>query len=124
MKILCLLITLLFTLFYLPPAGANVQSETFIVRSFDRHVEVLAPSKLHDDQVVVIENKTLDALVGRLQTADGRHRRNITVKAGGSERVSIPGRGQEHLIFIPLAPAFQEVELRVGRASYEIPQKR
>lgn len=103
---------------------AQTQSETFVVRSFDRHIEVLAPRAFHPDQAVIIENRTLDRLIGRLETADKKQSKHVAIEPRSSKSINISSRGQEYLRFIPLSPPFQEVQLRVGQESYEIPPKR
>jgi hypothetical protein len=99
-------------------------SETFIVRSFDQRVEVLAPSKFHPEQVVVIENRTTEDLIGYVQTEDGKTTRHIRVKPSKTTSVNLPGQNAQRFIFVPMSPPFQEVELVIGKEAYEIPPKR
>lgn len=105
-------------------AWGQERSETFIVRNFEGHVQVLAPKKMYDEQSVIIENRTLEKLVGRLSTPDDKHVKHIAIKPKKSKSIQLPGKGHSHLIFVPLSPAFQSVELKVGMESYEIPAKR
>lgn len=91
---------------------------------FDSYVQVLSPKKIFEEQSVIIENKTLVRLFGRLQGPNGSNEKYISVNPGESKVVSIPTQGIEKLIFIPLSPAFQEVELKIGMPSYEIPPQR
>lgn len=105
-------------------AYAQERSETFIVRNFESYVQVLAPYKMHDEQSVIIENKTLEKLIGRLSTPDGKHVEFVAVDPKGSKSLQLPGQGHKSLIFVPLSPAFQSVKLKVGMDSYEIPAKR
>lgn len=114
----------LFGLFFLGSAYSQQTSEAFTVRMFDQYVQVLSPQKIFSEQSVIIENKTLTRLIGRLQGPNGVEPKYISVNPGGSEVVSISTKGVEKLIFIPLSPAFQEVELKIGMPSYEIPPQR
>lgn len=113
-------------LFFLGASRAESQerSETFIVRNFESHVQVLAPPKMYDEQSVIIENRTLEKLVGRLSTPDEKHVEFVAVRPKKSVSLKLPGKGHKSLIFVPLSPAFQSVELKVGMDSYEIPAKR
>jgi hypothetical protein len=100
------------------------RSETFIVRNFEDHVQVLAPNKMFDEQSVIIENRTLEKLIGRLSTPDGQNVEFVAIKPKKSKSLKLTGKGHKKLIFVPLSPAFQSVELNVGMESYEIPAKR
>lgn len=103
---------------------AQVNSEAFIVRSHDQKVEVIAPKKFHPDQVVMIENRTTEDLIGYVQTQDGKSTAHVRVKPSQYTSVSLPATNAQKLIFVPLSPPFQEVELVIGKEVYEIPSKR
>lgn len=122
MRKLAILLSLV-SVFTCPVMGQE-RSETFIVRNFEGHVQVLAPRKMYDKQSVIIENRTLEKLIGKIVTPDHKHVKHIAVEAKKSKSLSMPGKGHRRLIFIPLSPAFQSVELKVGMDSYEIPAKR
>lgn len=104
--------------------GAQERSETFIVRNFESHVQVLAPKKMYDEQSVIVENRTLEKLIGKLSTPDQKHVEFVAIEPKESKSIQLPGKGHKSLLFIPLSPAFQSVELKVGMDSYEIPAKR
>lgn len=103
---------------------AQERSETFIVRAHDKYFQVLAPKQFHQEQSVLIENKTLDRLIGKLVTEDRKHVRHVAIEPGKFTSLELPTKGQQKLVFIPLVPAFQEVELVIGKEAYEIPPKR
>lgn len=118
-------LVLFFALFMMSSIGLTQEmSETFVVRNFDSYVQVLAPQKMHSQQAVIIENKTLENLIGRLSTPDDSHVKFLSIGPKESKSVTLPGSGHRSLIFVPMSPAFQEVELKIGMKSYEIPAKR
>jgi hypothetical protein len=123
MKYLCSIIPTLFLAYY-SIAFSQVNSEAFIVRSHDQKVEVIAPKKFHPEQVVMVENRTTQDLIGYVQTQDGKNKVHLRVKPSKYVSVSLPGQNAQRFVFVPLSPPFQEVELVVGREVYEIPAKR
>lgn len=115
---------LLFSFINLSSLLASEKGESFIIRSFDDYIQVIAPDKYYPDQTVVIENKTLVKLVGKLQTKDLSQVRHVAIKPGQYESLKIPNQTKSPLVFIHLSPSFQEVELKIGQEAYEIPPKR
>ena len=55
--------------------------------------------------------------------ANGEKIEIMTLPSGGFKSVEINIKKQDRIYFIPLVPAFQEVELIFGKKSYEIPPK-
>lgn len=106
------------------PTWAQQSSEAFTVRMFDNYVQVLTPTQIYPEQSVIIENKTMTKLYARLQSPIGANARYLSISPGQFKSVSIPTKGVDRLIFVPLTPAFQEVELKIGVPSYEIPPQR
>lgn len=103
---------------------AQQSSESFTVRMFDSYIQVLAPTHIYPEQSVIIENKTMTKVLARLQSPTGANARYLSIGPGQFKSVNIPTKGIERLIFVPLSPAFQEVELKIGMPSYEIPAQR
>ena len=74
---------------------------------------------------IIIENKMLVDLVGRVESSKGALVANVRIPVGQYRTVSIDGSYQKEVYsFVPLSPAFQAVELRPGQEAYEIPSKR
>ena len=117
-------IVLFLSFLFISSTIASEKGESFLVRSFDDHIQVIAPQKYFPDQTVVIENKTLLKLIGKLQTKDLEQVRHVAIEPGKYQSLKIPNPNQGPLVFIHLSPSFQEVELRIGQEAYEIPPKR
>ncbi|MBL6989255.1 MAG: hypothetical protein ISR65_05735 [Bacteriovoracaceae bacterium] len=100
------------------------KSDTFIIQSFADSVKVLAPAAYHPELNAIIENKTLVQLIGKIETGKGRVVGIVSIAPTYSRSVKLNIKKGERLYFIPLAPAFQAVELVIGRKAYEIPPKR
>ncbi len=117
------LFLLLMVLIY--DVSAYEYAETFVVKMFDKKVRVLAPEKYSPNLGVIIENKTLVYQLGRIETLSGKRLATRRVAPNGTEVVDLKKIDKnDRIFFVPLAPAFQSVELKFGRTSYEIPPKR
>jgi len=100
-------------------------SETFIIKMFEEKVRVLAPQKYSSKLGVTIENKTLSSLMGKIETQSGKRLAIVNIQPNGFKVVDLNNIPKnQKLFFVPMAPAFQSVELKFGRSSYEIPPKR
>ena len=73
---------------------------------------------------VIITNNTHTKLVGRVVTKEGYIIKNVAIEANKSVSVPIKEIKNKRVFFVPLIPAFQDVELILGKKSYEIPPKR
>lgn len=113
---------LLFLLFSVHAQAAE-KSEAFLVTIFDRYVKVISPDRAYSETSIIIENKTLSTIVGKIQrgktdlhflTLEPQHNKSFQVKVVGNEP----------LLFVPMAPASQEVQLLIGKKSYEIPPQK
>lgn len=97
-------------------------SDTFIVKIFDRKIKVSSPKKIDGKMAVILENKTLNKVYGKIST-DYRLIKHISIDSQKSISVPFKIHNYEKLSFTPLAPAFQSVALIPGKSSYEIPPK-
>jgi hypothetical protein len=113
---------LLMFLFLASNAFADVKVEAFIIQLKDRSLHVLAPQKKRDFYPVIVENLSLSDYLGKF-SVDGKLLKYVAVKPGKSETVEIENKTGRNVIFTPVSPAFQEVELIFGKRSYEIPSK-
>jgi len=109
-------------LFSLSLRSAELQ-ETFVVTMYDKFVKVVAPDKYHSRLSVILENKSLVKIYGKIEygTSDPiftaiypQESRSIDIKPSESDKI----------IFTPMSPPFQEIELIFGRKSYEIPPQK
>lgn len=115
-------ILLVFLLFFsaLGPA-AREKSEAFMVYYLNDHVKVVSPDKLPKDGHVIIENKTLSKLLGRLEAPLGKIIEQVAIEANSRASYSLANAKGNRIFFVPLSPASQEVELIPGKMAYEIP---
>jgi hypothetical protein len=99
------------------------RSDTFIVSMLDRKVHVISPDKVQGTFTVIVENKSLSKLVGKFSTPEGALK-YVSVESGATETVEITHKSGSKVFFVPLSPAFQEIELIVGKKEYEIPSEK
>lgn len=121
MKVLLLFLLLNF------PAFAGEKSEAFLVTIFDRYVKVISPDKSYSQTSIIIENKTLSTIVGKIQKGKSDlYFLTLEPQQSKSFQVKIPATqgSQEPLLFVPMSPASQEVQLLIGKKSYEIPPQK
>lgn len=96
----------------------------FLVEGLDNSFKVISPEKFKAKMEVIVENKTLMKLVGRLHVNHKPSSVFYTVQPGKYEKKIIDLKKGDILHFVPLSPPFQEVELVVGNKIYEIPPKK
>lgn len=114
MKILLLLLPLV--------SFAAPKTEVFIIQVMDRKMTVLSPETQRKLFSVIVENRSLSDQVGRFESK-GKLLKYIAVPSGKSESVEIENSSGALVTFIPVSPAFQEVELTFGKKAYEVPPK-
>ena len=96
----------------------------FLVSAYDDHFKVISPEKFKGIMEIVIENKTLVRLIGKLTINQQNNSTYISVDSGKYQKANVKLKKGDILHFVPLSPAFQEVELIVGNKIYEIPPKK
>ena len=101
-----------------------ISAESFVVAIFDRKIRVSSPTRHGPKLHVILHNKTLEAMVGKIQTVRGRVIDYVSLSSGQSQSIEVGQLKGEDMYYYPLAPAFQAVALVIGRAVYEIPEKR
>lgn len=95
----------------------------FLVSAYDDRFKVISPEKFKPSMEVIIENKTLVRLVGKLTVNKQNAVSFLSVDPEKYQKALVKLKKGDILHFIPLSPAFQEVELIVGNKNYEIPPK-
>lgn len=104
---------------------AAQRADSFIITAFSDHYKVLAPIKKGQKLSIIIENKLLVDLVGRVESSKGALLANIRIPSGDYRTLDLDlSYDKEVYTFIPLSPAFQAVTLQMGQEAYEIPAKR
>ena len=99
------------------------QSEVFVIQVMDRKMSVLSPDKERKLFSVIVENRSLSDQVARFE-ARGRLLKYISVPSGKSESVEIENTSGAPVTFVPVSPAFQDVELIFGKKAYEVPPQK
>lgn len=128
MKLFLFIISFLIITF----SHAQERSSAFIISSYGDYFKVMGPAelvglaKITKDQTVavIIENKTLSKLVGKIESSIKDQVQFVTVEAGQTKTVDLTLKKNHRYFFYPLSPSFQRVELMIGKKAYEIPPKR
>ncbi len=96
----------------------------FLVSAYDDRFRVISPEKFKAQMEIIVENKTLVRLIGKLTINNQKNVSYISVEPEKFQRTSINLKKGDVLHFFPMSPAFQEVELIVGNKTYEIPPRK
>lgn len=96
----------------------------FLVSALDDRFRVVSPEKFKPAMEVIIENKTLVRLIGKITINHEKIINFSSIEPEKYQRFIINLKKGDILHFVPLSPAFQEVELIVGNKIYEIPPKK
>ena len=97
--------------------------DSFIVKFYSRKVIVLSPENLGETVSVIIENRTLTKLYGKIVNQDNKTISNLAIESSSFRSENLSVKRRDKLFFIPLSPAFQAVPLIIGADPYEIPPK-
>ncbi|MDD4975342.1 MAG: hypothetical protein PHY93_13365 [Bacteriovorax sp.] len=121
-----LILRLFFTLLSLSFYSVNAieSSIGFVVTGYDDRFSVVSPEKFRSPMEVIVENKTLVRLIGKIVVNNKTNIGFTSVESDKYQRVMVNLKKGDLLHFIPLSPSFQEVELIVGNKTYEIPPKK
>ncbi len=96
----------------------------FLVSAYDDRFKVVSPEKFKPTMEVIIENKTLVRLVGKLTINHSTNATFLSIDSEKYQKANVKLKKGDLLHFVPLSPAFQEVELIVGNKNYDIPPKK
>lgn len=121
-----LFLRLFFTFISLSFFSVNaLESSTgFVVTSYDDSFRVVSPEKFRSPMEVIVENKTLVRLVGKVMVNNKTNIGFTSIEPDKYQRIMVNLKKGDLVHFIPLSPSFQEVELIVGNKIYEIPPKK
>lgn len=118
------ILCLLFIVTRVPGAQAIESLNGFLVTAYDDRFKVLSPEKFKTPMEVIVENKTLVRLIGKVIVNSKTVSSYVAVEPEKYQKVIIHLKKGDILHFVPLSPSFQEVELIVGNKTYEIPPKK
>lgn len=96
----------------------------FLITSYDDSFRIISPEKFRSPMEVIVENKTLVRLIGKVVINNKIMAGFISVDSDKYQKLTINLKKGDLLHFVPLSPSFQEVELIVGNKTYEIPPKK
>ena len=96
----------------------------FLVSAYDDRFKVISPERFKAQMEVIVENKTLVRLIGKLTINKQANASYISVDPEKFQIKNVKLKKGDVLHFVPLSPSFQEVELIVGSKTYEIPPRK
>lgn len=108
---------------FLESTYANEKSSAFLVTIFDNYVKVVSPDKQLKETSVIIENKTLTKVYGKIEK-ENSVLFHLAILPSELKSYPLKDIGSSSVSFVPLAPAFQEVQLMFGKKSYEVPPQK
>ena len=111
-------------MFFTPVGESAPRADAFIIELHGRKARVLSPSRHHPRTHLIIKNKTLSNVAGRLENAWGEVKRYVSVNSNDVFSFPLGIMSGERLFFVPLSPPLQAFELKTGNPSYEIPPQR
>jgi hypothetical protein len=117
---MCRLIYLIFFVFSFSSYAIESHGG-FLVSAYDDRFKVVSPDKFKTPMEVIVENKTLVRLIGKIVINNDRIINFVSIDSDKFFKGLVPLKKGDILHFVPLSPAFQEVELIVGNKNYEIP---
>lgn len=114
-------ILILFMLFPLSSYSIGT-SYSFIIKVTPKRIHVSSPNKVKKKVSVIINNESHTNLYGKVVEEGGAFLKYVAIPKKDFETVNISGfKTSKNYYFIPLSPPSQELLLKVGADSYEIP---
>lgn len=98
--------------------------DSFLVTAFDDRFQVISPLNFKSNMEIVLENKTSVKLIGKLVVNNSKNETFVAIMPSKFQKAMVKLNKGDRLHFIPMSPAFQEIELIVGNKTYEIPPKK
>jgi len=117
-----LLILLVF--FQVSSFAIHEKADAFIIKANPRYFKVLSPVKVKTNIGLIVQNKSLVKLVGKLENEDGKTLNIISIESGKSKAIEFMFKKNLKYFFTPISPPFQKIELKLGEKSYEVPSQR
>ncbi len=120
MKYLVFLILLFFTRL----SYSVERTDAFVIRIYEDKFKVVSPKKYDPKMNLIIENMTLVKIIGRVETLSGKVIENVAIKSSKFKSVELKVGKEDSVVFTPLVPAAQSIQLEYNRKPYEIPPKK
>lgn len=106
-------------------SGQEVQAyekaDAFVVKIYDKSMRVLSPVKYDKALTVIIDNRTLSKVTGKIETESGVVMDYVAIGSGETSAYKVGRLNKEKVYFVPMSPPLQKVELKLGNKPYEIP---
>lgn len=99
------------------------KSDAFVITMTTESVKVISPQKYDQEITVIIKNNTLSKIYGKLVNFKGDNIKFFSIPSQGFSSYELLLEKNVRAFFVPLSPAFQEFELKLGSKPYEIPPK-
>lgn len=110
--------------FLITDACSSIEEHTgFIVTANEKNFSVISASKFSPKMEIVIENKTSVRLIGRIMLNRTSNVEFVSIEPQAYKKFEVNLKAQDILHYMPINPAFQEIELIVGNKKYEVPSK-
>ena len=105
-------------------SAQNVRREYFNISAHGDYFEVIGPSKFHSQTAIIVNNRSLSPLIGKVQNSKGKTYGFMRIPAKDDRRLDVDLKNSNsYLVFIPLSPPFQKVILEFGKKNYRIPSE-
>ena len=126
MELMGLRFTLLWTIFVFlwPFLGEAGRRNAYMIQLYGDKARVSAPHQYHPRAHLLIENRTLASVSGRIENLAGEVKKYISVLPNRIHSLPLIGKKGERLFFVSLSPPLQAFELKIGKPTYEIPPQR
>lgn len=99
-------------------------AEAFMVYLLEDRVKVLSPKNYNKKQSVIIQNKTLTKVIGKIRNQEGKILKYVNIQPGEFKSIEVVIKRGQSIYFVPMVPSFQEVILSFGKRSYEVPPQK
>ena len=119
-----LLILLCFCSISIFAAQRHEKADAFIIKAHPRYYKVLSPVKVKKKIGLIVQNKTLVKIVGKVKDSNDKTIDIISIEAGKVHAIEFRFKKSQQYYFIPISPPFQRIELKLGEKSYEVPSQR
>ena len=120
-KVKTFFIILVWFVFSMNIAGST---ESFVIKNYHGYFRVLSPKVFNPRVNFIIENKTFTRMYGMIQNRTKKSVDHVSIEPNGFKTIPLELQKDDVVVFVPLSPPFQEVNLIFGKKMYEIPPQR
>jgi hypothetical protein len=98
-------------------------TNNFHITINNKYYSVVSPPEFKKNITVVIENKTLSKIIGRVvEESDKEYKETfVTLLPRKFKSTTVSFTGKNKVYFVPMAPSLQTIDLIFGKGSYEVP---